>query len=119
MRVLHIFWREYWGNITRRSYLIFTFGFPLFMVAVPIIFGVALGMALRLALPRTDPRPIGLIDQPHLFPAGEDFPANPVETILFSDAQAAKTALSEGRIQAYYDIQPDYWTSGKIIAAYQ
>src|SRR5262245_26058671 len=107
MRVFHIFWREYWGNITRRSYLIFTFGFPLFILAVPTIFGIALGLALRLALPRTDFRPIGLIDQPGLFTGVENFPPEPVKVIFFTDSERAAAALDQETIQAYYDIQSD------------
>lgn len=119
MRVFHIFWREYWGNITRRSYLIFTFGFPLFMVAVPVIFGIALGLALRLALPQADPRPIGVIDSADILTPLEEFPPDPVEMIFFPNPQSAGQALDQEVIQAYYHIQPDYWQSGRIIITYR
>jgi len=58
-RIFHIFWREYWDNIKRRSYLLFTFGFPIFMIVTPIIGGIILALAIRTAMPPTDPRPIG------------------------------------------------------------
>lgn len=119
MRVFHIFWREYWGNITRRSYLIFTFVFPLFMMIAPVVGGLALALAIYTAQPPTDPRPIGLIDQVQVL-AGEDRPPKgPVEVIFFEDSQAAAGALAAGEIQAYYDIQPDYWESGRVVLTYQ
>jgi ABC-2 type transport system permease protein len=119
VRVFHIFWREYWGNITRRSYLFFTFGFPIFMIATPIIGGVALGLAIQSALPPTDSRPIGLIDQAQALAGAETQPDGPVKIIFFPDAQAAFQALQAGEIQAYYDLQPDYWESGEVVITYQ
>jgi ABC-2 type transport system permease protein len=119
MRLLYIFWREYWGNITRRSYLIFTFGFPLFMAITPVVGGIALGLAIRMTLPPTDPRPIGLIDEAQLLATAEDPPHDPVEVIFFPDAQAAAEALNQDRIQAYYNIRPDYWDSGEVALTYK
>jgi ABC-2 type transport system permease protein len=118
-RIFHIFWREYWGNITRRSYLIFTFGFPIFMTSVPIIGGFALALAMGLALPRTDPRPIGVVDQPGLLAEAQTRPNKPVEINFFADTQTATEALRQGEIQAYYNLQPDYWESGEITLIYK
>jgi len=117
-RILHIFWREYWGNITRRSYLVFTFGFPIFMITVPIIGGIVLAIVIRSALPPTDPRPIGIVDQIELFAETASQPHNPVEVVFFADTQSAATALKQGDIQAYYNIQPGYWQSGEITLTY-
>ncbi|MEM7344088.1 MAG: ABC transporter permease [Chloroflexota bacterium] len=113
-----VFWHEYWRNITRRSYIIFTFGFPLFVLLVPLIGGIVLFLAIRSAMPVTDPRPIGVIDQPSLFTEPVTPPNDPVEVILFDTPEAAQTALETGEIQAYYDIQPDYWDSGQIVMMY-
>jgi len=88
------------------------------MVAVPIIGGLALALAISTALPRTDLRPIGVIDQPHLFAETKNRPDKPVKIIFFTDTQAAAEALEKGLIQAYYDIQPDYWESGRIVLTY-
>ncbi|MCB0167958.1 MAG: ABC transporter permease [Anaerolineae bacterium] len=118
MRILTIFWREYWANITRRSYLIFTFGFPIFMIAMPVVGGIALALVVQTLLPPTDPRPIGLIDQATLLsPANR--PGDPVEIIFFDDTTAAGQSLANGDIQAYYQIPPDYWESGQVIVTYQ
>lgn len=118
MRVFYIFWREYWGNITRKSYLIFTFGFPIFMVTVPILGGLALALAISTAMPRTDLRPVGIIDQPGLLAEAAHRPEKPVEIIFFADEQTANNALETGLIQAYYDVQADYWESGEIVVTY-
>jgi ABC-2 type transport system permease protein len=119
IRTWHIFWREYWGNITRRSYLLFTFGFPIFMVVAPVIGGLALGLAIRMATPPTDSRPIGLIDQVGLLTETEALARGPVEVIFFEQPPEAAVALEQGQIQAYYDIQPDYWDSGRVVLTYQ
>lgn len=119
MRILHIFWREYWGNITRRSYLIFTFGFPLFMVALPIGGGIALALAIQSVLPPTDPRPVGLIDQANILPNESSPPINPVEIIFFDDTQIAEQSLNQEQIQAYYEITADYWQSGQVVVIYE
>lgn len=118
-RIWHVFWREYLGHLTRRSYLIFTFGFPLFILGAPLVGGSMLAFALRSALPEIDPRPVGLIDQPGLFTAADEPPDDPVEIIFFNESAAAETALERGDIQAYYDIQADYWDSGQIVLTYE
>ncbi|MCB9077408.1 MAG: ABC transporter permease [Anaerolineaceae bacterium] len=118
MRILTIFWREYWSNITRRSYLIFTFGFPLFVIALPVVGGIALALVLQTLLPATDPRPIGLIDQAALLsPANR--PNNPVDIVFFDNPAIAAQSLADGDIQAYYHIPSDYWQSGQVIITYQ
>lgn len=117
-RIQLIFWREYWGHLSRRSYLLFTFGFPLFFISLPLLGGIALFLAVRLALPPTDPRPIGLIDQSGLLTNATP-PIQPVSAEAFADSQSAATALARGQIQAYYEIQPDYWNTGEVIVTYK
>jgi ABC-2 type transport system permease protein len=117
-RILIIFWREYWGNITRRSYLIFTFGFPIFMILTPLVGGIVLALAIWTALPPTDPRPIGVVDRAQLFANAGAPPDEPVEIIMFADMRAAVGALNEGQIQAIYTLPPDYWQSGQVIITY-
>lgn len=117
-RIGRIFWHEYWGHITRRSYLLFTFGFPVFFMTVPLAGGVILYLAIRAAMPPTDPRPIGLIDQPGIL-ADAPAPSNPVSVERFASSQTAAAALARGQIQAYYDIQPDYWETGEVVSTYE
>ena len=117
-RILIIFWREYWGNITRRSYLIFTFGFPIFMTLTPIVGGIVLALAIWVALPATDPRPIGVVDHAQLFAHAGTPPDEPVGVIVFTRAQAAAAALRAGQIQAVYTLPDNYWESGQVIVTY-
>ena len=118
MRVFHIFWREYWGNISRRSYLIFTFGFPLFMVSVPLVGGLILAVAVQSAMPRLDSRPVGVVDEANLLTEAQERPLRPVEIILFENRENAAEALSSAQIQAYYVIPADYWQTGHVILTY-
>ncbi|MDX1523925.1 MAG: ABC transporter permease, partial [Anaerolineae bacterium] len=118
-KIWRIFWHEYKEHLTRKSYLIFTFGFPLFMLLAPLAGGIILGLAIRTALPERDHRPIGLVDQAALLTPVVNKPDGPVEIIRFSDPAQAHTALAEGRIQAVYDIQPDYWQTGQIVLDYE
>ena len=88
------------------------------MVAVPIIGGIILALVIGSALPPTDPRPVGIVDQIGLFTETEIPSHGPVEIVFFADTQAAATALEAGDIQAYYRVRPNYWESGEIELTY-
>ncbi|MBI1881306.1 MAG: ABC transporter permease [Chloroflexi bacterium] len=118
-RIGRIFWREYWFHLTRRSYLLLTIGFPLFMLSAPVVGGIILLLAIRAAMPPTDSRPIGLIDQAGLLAGAATTPNQPVMVQRFADAEEAAVALAKGEIQAYYDIQPNYWDTGQVIVTYE
>ncbi len=119
MRFWHIFWREYWGNITRRGFLLFTFGFPLSLVTLPVLGGAALALALYSALPATDPRPVGLVDQAAVISPTATVPREPVEIIRFETADQADQALAQGDIQAYYHLPSHYWRTGTVAIRYE
>jgi ABC-type Na+ efflux pump permease subunit len=119
LRIWRIFWHEYKGHLTRKSYLIFTFGFPLFMVLAPVVGGLMLALAFWSALPEPDLRPVGVVDQVALLGEEPDYPAGPVEITRFKTPAEAQTALEQGHIQAYYDLPPDYWETGQVIATYE
>lgn len=115
MRIPLVFWREYWGHVTSRSYILFTFGFPLMMVGAPLVFGVLLVAVINWAIPAPDPRPVGIVDQPGLL-SGADLPKDDTLSFeLFESPADAQQALDAGDIQGYYNIQPDYWQSGEIV----
>lgn len=118
IRTWRIFWHEYRGHITRRSYLIFTFGFPLFMLVMPLLGGLILAFAVQNALPENDHRPVGVVDQAELL-AGVKLPAGPVEVIRFTAPAAGQLALDKDQIQAYYTIPADYWATGQVIITYE
>jgi ABC-2 type transport system permease protein len=117
-RIGRIFWHEYWGHLTRRSYLIFTFGFPIFMLVAPLVGGGMLALAISSALPQTDPRPVGIVDQVALLAPADYLPAGPVEVIFFADPAAAHQALAQGQLQAIYELPVDYWETGQVIISY-
>ena len=115
IRTWLIFWHEYKGHLRRRSYLLFTFGFPIFMLFAPLIGGLILALAIQTATPEPDRRPVGLVDQAGILSPEVEPPEGPVEVIRFATAEMAAAALKAGHIQAYYDIQPHYWDSGEIV----
>lgn len=116
-RIWRIFWREYWGHLTRRSYLLLTVGFPLFMMGAPMVGGIVLLLAFHATLPSLDPRPIGLLDQAGLL-TDSPIPAGPVEVKRFDTLANAAKALAAGEIQGYYHLHADYWATGEVIASY-
>ena len=118
LRIWRVFWHEYWGHLTRKSYLIFTFGFPFFMLAAPVVGGIVLAVAIQNALPEMDPRPVGVVDQAALFSPDETPAHAPVAVRRYSSPRAAQQALAAGEIQAIYDIQPDYWQTGVVVMHY-
>lgn len=117
-RTWRIFWHEYSGHLTRRSYLIFTFGFPLFMTLMPLLGGLLLAAAIQSAMPELDRRPIGVVDQVALFADASGLPREPVEIMRYTDPTEAQAAFDRGDIQAIYDLGPDYWETGQIHLTY-
>ena len=118
-RTWHVFWREYWGHLSRRSYLLFTFGFPIFLAVIPIVGGLLLVLAVTSATPPADARPVGVVDQAGLMAEGAALPAAPVEMRPFATVEAAVAALTRGEVQAYYLISPDYWQTGEVKIVYK
>ncbi len=115
-RIIPIFWHEYQRYVTSRGYLLFTFGFPLLFGIVPVAGGLILGLAMYLAMPPFDHRPIGMVDQVGLL--GSSAQDMPVKVIFFEYAEEAAAALATDYIQAYYKIPPDYWQNGQVILTY-
>ncbi|NUM47571.1 MAG: ABC transporter permease [Anaerolineales bacterium] len=118
-----IFWRTYWGGITRGSFLAFTLGLPAFFILIPIGGSVIFLWAFRAALPPTDYRPVGVVDQAGVFlsteapiPAGS---GDPVEMLGFGTLAEAASALDQGVIQAYYLIPENYLEAGEIVLTYE
>lgn len=112
-----LFWQTYWSNITRKSYLFFTFGLPFILVAIPVGLTLALGLVVFLMIPPPDPNPVGIVDASGLF-AEVDLLDEPVPMQSFVTVAEAEAAFSSGELQAYYYIPPDYWETGEIILYY-
>ena len=118
-RTLLVFWRTYWGGITRGSYLIFTLGLPAFFILVPVLGSVILLWVIRSVVLPTDFRPIGVVDESGFFlsPAGAGM--TPVEMLGFDTVLGAASALEAGEIQAYYLIPENYLETGEIRLVYE
>ncbi|GEM_PF-2335379 len=123
-RIITIFLHEYWRYVTSRGYLLFTFGFPLLLLIVPVVGGAILALAIYLAMPPLDPRPIGMVDQAKLLGdstssfSGTTQDGKLVKVIFFPHSEEAAAALASDTIQAYYEIPPDYWQSGQVTLTY-
>jgi len=143
-RIGLVFWHEYWEHLTRKGYLIFTFGFPIFIVIVPLIGGFIMALALYLAAPLSMPSAVGIVDQaglltspaeqttihqqgfwvkPNIADIPEDLdPSSNLEsslnqalTVVFIRTPTeAAAALATDKIQVYYVIPANYWESGII-----
>ncbi len=112
-----VFWHSFWTNISRRSYLLFTFGLPFFIVAIPTAIIYISALVIQTVIPPTDHRPIGVVDSTAVF-SPDTFLTSPVIMQPYDDLSSAITALENGEIQAHYHIQPDYWQTGAIILTY-
>lgn len=94
---------EFRKMIGTRTFLATTIGVPLLIVVI-------IGIGVLAAFLGRDDRPIGIVDQAGILTAGV-VPANQDElltVITFPDETAARFALSEQQIQAYYLLPPDY-----------
>ncbi|MEM7034590.1 MAG: hypothetical protein AAF629_33930, partial [Chloroflexota bacterium] len=117
-RIWHVFWREFWGHVTRKSYLLFTLGFPAFLTVVPATGGLVLALAVASALPEPDNRPVGLVDAVAILDDWQDIPQNDIEIQSFDTERAAQQALEDRVLQAYYVIPADYWQTGTVKIIY-
>jgi ABC-2 type transport system permease protein len=113
-----LFWHTYWDNISRPGYLIFTFGLPFFIVAVPTAIVFLVALAVGLVRPETDSRPIGLVDRSGVFAETAVFPDGPVALVSFNSLELAAAALDGGEIQAYYYLDDRYWQTGEVVMTY-
>ncbi len=113
-----IFRHTYWSNITRRSYLMFTVGLPLFIIAVPTLIVLIATLVVRTVVPPTSPLPLGIIDESGVLTDPEAHPDSPVPMIALATPAEAAVALAADEIQAYYWISPDYWQTGEVVLTY-
>lgn len=118
-RIFIVFWHTYWGNISRRSYLAFTFGLPFFIVAVPTLVVFVASLVVRSVIPPSSPLPLGIVDHSGVLAEPEPYPDNPVAMLSFATVEDAAAALAHEEIQAYYFLPPDYWQSGEVVLTYE
>lgn len=96
---------EFARNAQRKSFLVLTFGVPLFG-----LIGVFLFRASSSPLAAGSAASIGYVDSGHLLPTGD----SPAGFISFATADDARLALQQGRIGHYVVIPSDYVTTGQI-----
>ena len=118
-RIWLIFWHTYWGNITRRGYLLFTFGLPIFLIAVPSLVVFVAGLVVRSVIPPTSSLPIGVVDESAVFADPALYGPDPVSMVAYASPIEAAAALAAGDIQAYYHIPLDYWQTGEVVLTYE
>jgi ABC-2 type transport system permease protein len=94
---------EFRKMIGTRTFLATTIGVPLLIV-------VMIGIGVLANVLGRDDRPVGIVDQAGILAPGV-VPANQAELltlITYADETAARAALSEQQIQAYYLLPADY-----------
>jgi ABC-2 type transport system permease protein len=108
--------------VRRWSYLIATFGLPLFLAAVS---GTVLGVqAYFLGQRATESSTFGLVDEAGILDRGAFaeragalvWNANGNDLLLYPDRNAAIADLESGRIRALYVVQKGYLASGEVRA---
>lgn len=113
---------EWLSVVTRLSYLLATFGLPLFLGAVS---GVVLGAQTYFLTQRAEESSsFGLIDEAEVVDRsvfkGEDgtpvWRVSPIDVRLYESRDAAMNDLSAGSIRALYIVEPDYVESGHVRA---
>ncbi len=117
---MHKLWlvakREYLRRVGEKSFLFMTLGFPLLIIGVSVVAGLV-------AAGGRDARPIGYVDQAGLLDRTvlpslvEDRPSFTTME-AFANEDAARLALGEGRIAAYYVMPGDYLQRKELTLTY-
>jgi len=108
--------REYLQRVREKSFLFMTLGFPLLIIGVSVVAGLV-------SAGGRDARPIGYVDQAGLLDRAvlpllvEDRPSF-TSMEAFADEEAARLALKEGRIAAYYVMPGDYLQQKELTLTY-
>lgn len=120
--IVRVFTYEFRRQSRRRAYLFVTIGLPL--LAILIFYGFryfqrSTSSNQKPQTPEIDSsftRPIGLVDEAGLTPAGartvSGFP-------VFDSEEAAQSAMEKGRISAYYVVPKDYRDTGALQMYFQ
>lgn len=112
IKTLRVFWQEYQHHVLRKRFF-------LMMFSIPALLLVVMGIAVLGVFLTQDKRPVGVIDQAgylkiRQLPAREEYSPEPELSLsYYENEEAAKTALLDGTIQAYYLLPPDYPETGE------
>ncbi|WP_303773080.1 ABC transporter permease [Anaerolinea thermophila] len=109
-----VFLHEYVRHVKNKRFL---FG----LLSLPLAILLMTGVAIAAVFLSFDFRPVGVIDRSGLFQDAQSFKEMPFKEISFflqvlpyDDEEAARRALDQGDIQAFFIIEPDYLTTGKV-----
>lgn len=114
------FWRiavhEYLRNILRRRFLFA-------LLSVPVIISVMILMVILLVALEADTTPVGYVDQSGLLenplpPPPPEPPSRPLSFIPFDSEAAARAALDNGDVQAFYMLSTEYLENGQARLVY-
>jgi len=111
-KLLLIARREYLYNFKRRSFLFTAFGVPIFsFVMMFFVFNISENTATATG----QMGQIGYVDEAGILADPVD---KPEEYVAFQSEDAARTALTDGQIGAYFVIPSDFMSAGGQVAAY-
>ncbi len=102
---------EYAKIVRKRSFLLGTLALPIFFIGIMV-----LSIVTTIG---TDQQPVGYVDQTGWLSANAAPPADSAQRLKmlpFVDEAAARTALQNKQIQAFYVLPKDYLQTGKIMA---
>jgi ABC-2 type transport system permease protein len=112
IKTLRVFWQEYQHHVVRKRFI-------LTVVSIPVLLLVVMGIAVLGVFLTQDKRSVGVIDQAgylkiRQLPAREEYSPEPELTLTYYENEAAaKAALMNGTIQAYYLLPPDFTETGE------
>ena len=113
---------EFLSVVKRWSYLITTFGLPLFLAVISAtVFGA---QTYFLSQRATESSVFGLIDEANVIDdsvfadhqGARVWKVNAIEVELYASLDVAKDDLEAGHIRALYVIEPDYLKTGEVRA---
>jgi ABC-2 type transport system permease protein len=104
--------REFLSTVKRRSYLIVTFGMPLFAALYVGIFAVV--PAYFVAKAGAARKPVGIVDLAGIVRMEEERTASRTDFRPLGSRVQALEELGKGTIECFYLIPPDYLDSGAV-----
>jgi ABC-type Na+ efflux pump permease subunit len=105
-------WRVAWNEFKRN---VFTKGFILALLSLPLLMSVIFGMGILFEGREENNAPLGSVDESgNLSHPTPPLLEEPIEMIPFESEEAARKALEDNQIQAYYLIPPDYRKSRQV-----